>query len=65
MPVCDRLIADGKGILSSPMTTVNSLRLNGLNRGKLALYVWFCARGTRMQQTALPGSDTAGGTGDR
>ena len=50
--------------LSTPMTTVNSLRLNGLNRGKLALYVWFCARGTRMQQTALPGSDAARGTRD-
>jgi len=32
--------------LSTPMTAASSLLLHRLSRGKLPLYVWFCARAT-------------------
>ena len=39
--------------------------LNGLNRRKFPLYMWFITRSTGMQLTTLPGGGTTRRTGDR
>ena len=48
---------DGK--LSTYGNTGNSFHLNRLGRRKPPVNVGFAALGTRMQQAALPGSNTA------